>query len=84
LELDFKLLGGTVATLRGTVYRSPASGFPDLAIILREDDEVLLCRPVASIAEGEEMVEIIIRGLNQVAAMGVREPDGRAEYRLTT
>ena len=63
-------------TLRGTVYRSPAPGFPHLAIILREDNEVLLSRAVSSVPEGEELIEVITRGLNRVAAMGALKPDG--------
>ena len=58
---------GTVAEFRGAVYRAPSAGFPDLAIILREDDEVLLCRPVASVAEGERVIELISRGLAELA-----------------
>ena len=75
--------GGIVATLRGTVYSSLTPGFPHLAIILREDDEVLLCRAVGSVAEGQEVIEVITRGLNQVAALSAREPDGRTGYGLT-
>jgi hypothetical protein len=56
-----------VASFRGAVYRAPAAGFPDLAIILREDDEVLLCRAVASVEEGEQIVEVISRGLAEIA-----------------
>ena len=73
-----------MATLRGTVYSSPAPGFPHLAIILREDDEVLLCRTVGSVAEGEDLIEVITRGLHQVAALGVDVPDGRTGYGLTS
>jgi hypothetical protein len=56
-----------VASFRGAVYRAPAAGFPDLAIILREDDEVLLCRAVGSVEEGERLIEVISRGLAQLA-----------------
>jgi hypothetical protein len=56
-----------VANFRGAVYRAPAAGFPDLAIILREDDEVLLCRPVSSVEEGERVIETISRGLAELA-----------------
>ncbi len=62
-----------VSDFRGAVYRAPVAGFPDLAIILREDDEVLLCRPVASVAEGEHVIELISRGL---AALSSRDGDG--------
>jgi hypothetical protein len=55
-----------VATFRGAVYRAPAAGFPDLAIILREDGEVLLCRAVGSVEEGERVIEVISRGLVEV------------------
>ncbi len=57
---------------RGAVYRAPYAGLPDLAIILREDDEVLLCRPVASVEEGERAIETISRGLAEL----VRRDDG--------
>jgi hypothetical protein len=56
-----------VATFRGAVYRAPAAGLPDLAIILREDDEVLLCRAVGSVEEGERVIEVISRGLSELA-----------------
>ena len=56
-----------MAEFRGAVYRAPVAGFPDLAIILREDDEVLLCRPVVSVAEGEQIIELISRGLAKLA-----------------
>ena len=59
-----------MATFKGAVYRAPALGFPDLAIILREDGEVLLCRPVANVAEGEEVIETISRGLAALARRG--------------
>jgi hypothetical protein len=59
-----------VADFRGAVYRSPKAGFPDLAIILREDDEVLLCRPVSSVEEGARVIELISRGLAEVARRG--------------
>jgi hypothetical protein len=72
-----------VTILRGTVYHAPAPGFPHLAIILREDDEVLLCRAVASVSEGEELIEVITCGLNQVAALDVRQSDGPTGYGLT-
>jgi hypothetical protein len=64
-----------VAAFKGAVYRAPASGFPDLAIILREDGEVLLCRPVASLAEGEEVIATISRGLTKLAR---RDRDGES------
>ena len=63
---------GAVAEFRCAVYRAPVDGFPDLAIILREDDEVLLCRPVASVAEGEQVIELISRGLAEL----VRRDEG--------
>jgi hypothetical protein len=56
-----------VARFRGAVYRPPAAGFPDLAIILREDDGVLLCRAVGSVEEGERVIEVISRGLSELA-----------------
>ena len=56
-----------VADFRGAVYRAPYPGFPDLAIILREDGEVLLCRPVSSVEEGERVIEMISRGLAELA-----------------
>lgn len=65
-----------MATLRGMVYRSPAPGFPHLAIILRDDDEALLCRAVGSVTEGEELIEVITRGLDRVAGLGEREANG--------
>jgi hypothetical protein len=58
---------GEVATFRAGVYRAPAAGFPDLAIILREDNEILLCRAVASVEEGERVIELISRGLTELA-----------------
>lgn len=61
-----------VSDFRGAVYRAPSAGFPDLAIILREDGEVLLCRPVASAEEGERIIELISRGLAELA----RRADG--------
>ena len=59
-----------MADFRGAVYRAPYDGFPHLAIILREDDEVLLCRPVASLEEGERLIEVISRGLAELARRG--------------
>ena len=56
-----------VADFRGAVYRAPNDGFPHLAIILRADDEVLLCRPVTSVEEGERVIDLISRGLAEVA-----------------
>jgi hypothetical protein len=63
-----------VDKFRGAVYCAPYSGFPDLAIILREDDEVLLCRPVVSVDEGERVIEMISRGLMEIARQ-----DGRGD-----
>jgi hypothetical protein len=59
-----------VADFRAAVYRAPYPGFPDLAIILREDDDVLLCRPVSSVEEGERVVEMMSRGLAELARRG--------------
>jgi hypothetical protein len=59
-----------VAEFRAAVYRAPCPGLPDLAIILREDDEVLLCRPVASVEEGERVIEMMSRGLAELARTG--------------
>jgi len=59
----------------GAVYRAPAAGYPDLAIILREDGEVLLCRAVSSVEEGERVIEVISRGLVEVG-QGGGEGDG--------
>jgi hypothetical protein len=56
-----------VADFRAAVYRAPCPDFPDLAIILREDDEVLLCRPVGSVEEGERLIEMMSRGLAELA-----------------
>lgn len=65
-----EILEDVVADFRGAVYRAPHDDLPDLAIILREDDEVLLCRPVASVEEGERVIELISRGLAEVAKRG--------------
>jgi hypothetical protein len=59
---------------RGAVYRSPAPGLPDLAIILREDGEILLCRAVHSVEEGEAVLDIISRGLDVVASQDEHGP----------
>ena len=64
-----------VAEFRGAVYRAPYRGFPDLAIILREDDEVLLCRPVASVEEGERVIELMSRGLAELVRRSDRDDD---------
>ncbi len=67
-----------VANFRGAIYRAPAAGFPDLAIILREDGEVLLCRAVGSVEEGEQVIEVISRGLAELARRDDEaEPDIR-------
>jgi len=66
------------AGTHAVVYRPPKDGCPYLAVII-VDGRVLACEPVASLAEGQAILDDTVRELPRIIEQAAREQESEED-----